>query len=238
MNTTFEKPTNTNLDLTSDERVKLVLKTLKNTTNEIQNDWNSKKREEYIYKKLIDLNFVYDGEFIKKSNAIKNLKQTYNSERPESFTSKTLQSFLNFTNPEFIYLISEPFGSKASPDFLFITPKGIFGVEDKSSNSEKITFNTGTPGGNKFTMYYDRKSKTVYLISGKQWGWTQEIENEFRQFTKEIRNYASNEFKKRFGERLKNMDYYARPMLTDKNKVKDIVDKDENDVIEILRKML
>ena len=87
-------------------------------------------------------------------------------------------------------------------------------------------------------MYYDRKSKTVYLVSGKQWGWTQEIEDEFKQFTKEIIAFASNEFNRRFGSRLKNMGYYARPMLTDKNKIKDIVDKDENDVIDMLRRML
>jgi hypothetical protein len=225
--------------LNPDDRITLVLTTLKNTANEIQNDWNSKDREEFIFNKITQLSFVKNGDFISKNKPIiKLIKSVYNSTNPKSFTTEKLNDVYEDINTNNIYVIREPFGNKASPDFLFITAKGIFGVEDKSSNSEKITFNTGTPGGNKFTMYYDRKSKTVYLISGKQWGWTQEIEDEFRQFTKDINNYASAEFNKKFGSRLKNMGYYARPMLTDKNKVKDIADKDENDVIEMLRNML
>ena len=44
--------------LNSDGRIKLVLTTLKNTANEIQNDWNSKEREQFIFDKLIKLNFI------------------------------------------------------------------------------------------------------------------------------------------------------------------------------------
>jgi hypothetical protein len=225
--------------LDSDSKIETILISLKNTANEIPNNWNHKEREEFIFNKLIELNFVENGDFISKNRKIiKELKSVYNSTSPVNFTTKKLNDVYGNININNVYVIREPFGSQASPDFLFITSKGVFGVEDKSSKTQKITFNTGTPGGNKFTMYYDRKDKTVYLISGKQWGWTQEIEDEFRQFTKQMRDYASNEFKKKFGDRLKNMEYYARPMLTDKNKVKDIVDKDENDVIEILRMML
>lgn len=225
--------------LNSDDKIKLVLTTLKNTANEIQNNWNSKDREQFIFNKLILLSFVENGDFITNyPKIIKELKSVYNSKNPKSFTTEILNDVYEDINTNNIYLIREPFGSKASPDFLFITSKGIFGVEDKSSKNQKITFNTGTPGGNKFTMYYDRKTRTIHLISGKQWGWSQEIEDEFKQFTKDIIKYASAEFDKKFGSRLKNMGYYARPMLTDKNKVKDIADKDENDVIEMLRNML
>jgi hypothetical protein len=225
--------------LNSDNRINLVLKTLKNTANEIQNNWNSKEREQFIFNELTQLSFVENGDFITdNSKIVKELKGVYNSKNPKSFTTEKLNDVYEDININNIYVIREPFGSKASPDFLFITSKGVFGVEDKSSKNQKITFNTGTPGGNKFTMYYDRKTKTIYLISGKQWGWGQEIEDEFKQFTKDIIKYASAEFENKFGSRLKNMGYYARPMLTDKNKVKDIVDKDENDVIEMLRRML
>ena len=48
--------------------------------------------------------------------------------------------------------------------------------------------------------------------------------------------YAKNKFEERFGNRVKNMSYYARPMLVDKNKVKDIWDKDEQAVMAMLRK--
>ena len=225
--------------LDSDDKIKTILISLKNTANEIPNNWESKKREQFIFSKLIELSFVENGDFISKNRKIiKELKSVYNSTSPVNFTTKKLNDVYGNINTNNVYIIREPFGSQASPDFLFITPKGVFGVEDKSSKTQKITFNTGTPGGNKFTMYFDRKTKTIYLISGKQWGWNQEIEDEFKQFTKDIIKYASAEFDKKFGSRLKNMGYYARPMLTDKNKVKDIADKDENDVIEMLRNML
>jgi hypothetical protein len=108
------------------------------------------------------------------------------------------------------------------------------GVEDKSSKGGKVSFNTGTPGGNKFIMYYDRKDKKIYLISGKQWGWEGDIEREYKEFTKEMINYAKNKFEEKFGNRLKNMTYYARPMLVDKNKIKDIWNKDEQDISDML----
>jgi hypothetical protein len=51
-------------------------------------------------------------------------------------------------------------------------------------------------------------------------------------------NYAKKEFEKKFGERIKNMEYYARPMLVDKNKINTICDKDEMDVVNMLRKYI
>jgi hypothetical protein len=48
--------------------------------------------------------------------------------------------------------------------------------------------------------------------------------------------YAKSKFDERFGDRIKNMTYYARPMLVDKNKIKDIWDKDEESVMYMLRK--
>ena len=87
-------------------------------------------------------------------------------------------------------------------------------------------------------MYYDRKDKKIFLISGKQWGWENNIEREYKQFTKEMIDYAKNKFEERFGDRVKKMTYYARPMLVDKNKIKDIWNKDEEDVISMLRNHL
>jgi hypothetical protein len=149
-----------------------------------------------------------------------------------------LSEYFNDINVNSIYVLQEPFGSKLSPDFLFITSKGVVGVEDKSSKTGKVSFNTGTPGGNKFIMYYDRTLKKIYLITGKQWGWEDDIESEYKQFTKDMINYAKKEFEKKFGERIKNMEYYARPMLVDKNKINTICDKDEMDVVNMLRKYI
>jgi hypothetical protein len=221
------------------EKMANLLNTLKNTANNIENDWNSKERENYIYNQVKLLNFVEDGEFILKDKSIVNsLKKAYHSKNLGEFTTKTLSDYFNGVDENLIYILKEPFGSKASPDFLFITSKGVVGVEDKSSKNGKVSFNTGTPGGNKFIMYYDRKLKTIYLITGKQWGWENTIESEYKQFTKDMINYAKKEFEKKFGSRIKNMEYYARPMLVDKNKIDAIRDKDELDVIDMLQKYL
>lgn len=216
-----------------------LLNTLKNTINDVGNDWNSKERENFIYNKVISLNFVNDGEFISKNKiCIKKLKSVYNSSDPSKFTTVTLSEYFNDIDINSIYFIKEPFGSKASPDFLIISKKGILGIEDKSSKGGKVSFNTGTPGGNKFIMYYDKKEKKIYLISGENWGWEENIEKEYKIFTKEMIEYAKSKFEERFGDRVKNMTYYARPMLVDKNKVKDIWNKDEESVLNMLRKYL
>ena len=223
----------------ADSKIMSLMSTLKNTVNEIPNDWNSKQREEYIFDILTSLPFTEDGSYISTSKStIKALKNAYNSVNPNSFTIDTLGQMISGIDTDKIYVIHEPFGSKASPDFLFITSKGLFGVEDKSSKNQKVSFNTGTPGGNKFIMYYDKKDKTVYLISGSQWGWDENIEKEFKKFTKDMINHAKEEFQRRFGDRIKNMDYYARPMLVDKNKIKDIAHKDEEDVLNLLKKVI
>jgi hypothetical protein len=85
-------------------------------------------------------------------------------------------------------------------------------------------------------MFYDKKQKNIHLISGENWGWEENIEKEYKIFTKEMIQYAKSKFDERFGDRIKNMTYYARPMLVDKNKVKDIWDKDEESVMYMLRK--
>jgi hypothetical protein len=216
-----------------------LLNTLKNTVNDVGNDWNSKERENFIYNKVTSLNFVNDGEFISTNKiCIKKLKSVYNSSDPSKFTTVTLSEYFNDIDINSIYFIKEPFGSKASPDFLIISKKGILGIEDKSSKGGKVSFNTGTPGGNKFIMYYDKKEKKIYLISGENWGWEENIEKEYKIFTKEMIEYAKSKFEERFGDRVKNMTYYARPMLVDKNKVKDIWNKDEESVLNMLRKYL
>ena len=221
------------------EKITNLIDTLKNTVNNIQNDWNSKERENYIYNQVTSLNFVEDGKFILKNKSLVGiLKKEYHSKTLGNFTTNTLSEYFNDINVNSIYVLQEPFGSKLSPDFLFITSKGVVGVEDKSSKTGKVSFNTGTPGGNKFIMYYDRTLKKIYLITGKQWGWEDDIESEYKQFTKDMINYAKKEFEKKFGERIKNMEYYARPMLVDKNKINTICDKDEMDVVNMLRKYI
>jgi hypothetical protein len=223
----------------NDARILGLMNLLKNTVNEIPNTWDSKKRESFVFEKLKNVDFVIDGTHLLSDKKLKKtLEEIYNGTNPLAFSTNNLIEYDTNIEPEKFYAFHEPFGSKKSPDFLFITPKGMIGVEDKSSKNEKISWNTGTPGSNKFIMYYDRKHKKVFLITGSKWGWDQQIEDEYRKFTEEIRVHAASEFEKRFGSRLKNMAYYARPMLIDKNKIKDIVDKDEKDVIEMLRRLI
>lgn len=223
----------------SDSRMASIMSTLKGTMNNISNSWNSKKRESFIYNTLLSLPFLVSGQDYLNNKALKQkLKTTYFGNDPHLFTISDLESIDPEIDPSKIYVIHEPFGSKLSPDFLFITSRGLIGLEDKSSKNQKISFNTGTPGGNKVIMYYDRKNGVIYLLTGKQWGWDESIENEFKKFTKEIKIHAKREFEKRFGDKIKNMEFYARPMLVDKNKVKDIVDKSEQDVVNLFRKLI
>lgn len=221
------------------QKMTALINTLKNTVNDIGNNWNSKEREEFIYNQVTSLGFINKGDFILKNKlCVSKLKSVYNSHDPSKFTTVTLSQYFGDIDVNSIYFIKEPFGSKASPDFLIISSNGILGVEDKSSKSGKVSFNTGTPGGNKFIMYYSKDDKKIYLVSGKQWGWEGNIEDEYKEFTKEMINYAKNKFEEKFGNRIKKMSYYARPMLVDSNKVKDIWDKDEEAVMDMLRKHL
>lgn len=214
-----------------------LINALKNTVNDIGNDWNSKEREDFIYNQVTSLNFIKKGDFIlKDKKCISTLKSVYTSSDPSRFTTTTLSEFFDDIDVNSIYFVREPFGSKASPDFLIISSNGILGIEDKSSKGGKVSFNTGTPGGNKFIMYYDKKDRKIFLVSGKNWGWEESIESEYKQFTKEMINYAKHKFEERFGDRIKKMSYYARPMLVDSNKIKDIWDKDEEAVMNMLRK--
>lgn len=214
-----------------------LLNVLRSTVNDIGNNWTSKEREDYIFRQVTSLDYIKDGQFILSDKpCVSKMKSVYNSSDPQNFTTTSLTNYFNQIDVNSVYFLREPFGSKASPDFLIISSNGVLGIEDKSSKGGKVSFNTGTPGGNKFIMYYDRKEKKIYLISGKRWGWEKEIENEYKKFTKEMIDYAKNKFEERFGDRIKNMGYYARPMLVDKNKIKDIWDREENDVIEMLRK--
>ena len=125
------------------EKMANLLNTLKNTANNIENDWNSKERENYIYNQVKLLNFVEDGEFILKDKSIVNsLKKAYHSKNLGEFTTKTLSDYFNGVDENLIYILKEPFGSKASPDILFITSKGVVWVEDKSSKNGKVSFDT------------------------------------------------------------------------------------------------
>ena len=51
------------------EKITNLIDTLKKTVNNIQNDWNSKERENYIYNQVTSLNFVEDGKFILKNKS-------------------------------------------------------------------------------------------------------------------------------------------------------------------------
>jgi hypothetical protein len=222
-----------------DDKILQIIDRLKNTVNELPNTWGSKQRETYVFNKLLEKNFTENGNgFLGNKNFRDHIKKVYNSSNPLAFTTKFLVDYFPNVQTDKMYIIQEPFGSKASPDFLFITSKGMFGVEDKSSKNEKIAHNTGSPGGNKFFTYYDRKNKKVYLLSGERWGWDKDIEKDYLKFKEDVRQYAKLEFQKRFGQKLKNMDYYARPMLVDKNKVKDIADTADTDVINMLKKFI
>lgn len=224
-------------EVTTGQKISIFRNTLHNTVNNIKNDWTSKERENLIFEKMISLEFVKDGQFIMENKeCVKKIKTIYNSKSPSKFSTKTLLEYFDCKQIDLnlVYVIKEPFGSKASPDFLLISIKGILGIEDKSSKNGKITFNTGTPGGNKFIMYFDRKIKKVFLISGERWNWGTSEEEEYKKFIKEMIEDGHKKFSEKFAGRAKNFSYYARPMLLDGNNIKDICDPEEKDVIKLL----
>lgn len=56
---------------------------LKNTVNNIGNNWTSKDREDYIFNQVISLDFINDGQFILKNKAcVAKMKSVYNSSDP------------------------------------------------------------------------------------------------------------------------------------------------------------
>jgi hypothetical protein len=228
------------------EKIKLLIKSLLEMVKGMSNDWKSKEREEYVYQKLLKLGFVDSMDFLtnetdakKKKFVIDRIKKVYQSNNPKTFSTLSLkQLYPEDINTEKIYVIREPFGSQASPDFLFVTKMGLFGIEDKQSKSGSIAWNTGTPGGNKFIMYFDSKEKKMHLITADKWGWTPEIEAEYVSWAKDVDNYAKKEFQKRFGDRIGKFSFKARKMLQDKNKVKDIADPESKDVIDFLTRFL
>lgn len=221
------------------KRVEEIVRTLKSCVINIPNTWSNKDRELYIFTELLNLNFIVNGNKIKEEKNIKaKLKQTYlGSGKSDTLFGDITKIFPQFKKDDVI-LIHEPFGSRTSPDFIFISKNKVYGLEDKKSESEKISWNTGTPGGNKFISYYNVKNKTIYLLTPYDWKWDDEIQKEYKKFTQEIIQYGKNKWNSGLGKKLPNMEFYARPMLVDKNKVKDLYKGDDNELKNILSSFL
>lgn len=206
---------------------------LKKSVKDVPNNWNSKEREAYVLKQVSTLDFIKDGNFMLGNKSfVKRLKQIYLSNNPSEFSFSLLNGYFDNIQKNSVYILHEPFGSKASPDFLLLSNNGLLGIEDKSSRTGKITWNTGNPGGNKITMYFDRKNKRVFLLSPKEWGWTPEISLAYEKFKKEQLLMAKKAF-----SLISKFSYYARPMLIDENVVENIYDPQEKEVTSLLNKM-
>lgn len=203
--------------------------------NEVANDWNSKERESFTMERFLELEWLKDGQFYiedkKNRDALKNIYFKYDH---TVFTSESLGGGY--------FVIHEPFGSKCSPDYLFITPVGIFGIEDKSNNNEKLEWNTGSPGEDKIITFFQKTEKKVYLFTSWEYGWTKEIGDEYYKFKTKMKELAAEAFRQQFhkyGDAIKKITYYARPHLIDGNNiVKDIYDPEETNVKKVLEKFL
>jgi hypothetical protein len=216
--------------MTKGNQVKYILN---NILIEEENDWDSKQRELFTMKELLKLDWLNDGaEFLVDKKFKKRLRDCYFNYKQNEITSNDL--------PSDYYVIHEPFGSKSSPDYLFITPNGIFGIEDKSSKTGKIVWNTGTPGNNKIITYFDSKIRKVYILTSYEYKWGHEIDIRYKKFTQKIIKFGDEEFKKDFADDFNHDDveFYARPMLNHKKKIMDIFDSGENNVNKILNEYL
>jgi hypothetical protein len=223
------------------EEVKSILLSI---LSDVENNWDNKERETYTISKLLELPWLNDGNDLlydgftkkgkrKKGSFHKKLKDAYFGYRHEEITTAEMEHDY--------YVIHEPFGSKSSPDYLFITPYGLFGIEDKSSKNGKISWNTGSPGENKIVTYFDKIEKKVYLITSNEYGWTKETSKKYEEFKKRILKETKKQFENEFcllSPIFAKLGYYARPMLTDKNNVKDLYDPKETNVNIILNRYL
>ncbi len=186
--------------------------------DDIKNDWKSKDREVYVSKMILGLDWIEDGSFLIKKKKTKDyLKKIYFDYDNDLFTTVGL--------PNQYYFIHEPFGPRSSPDYLFITPKGFFGGEDKTKKSGNIEWNTGTPGENKFISFYDRKDQKLYLLHSLDWGWTKEHSESYSNSTAQLQKLTEEIYKKNFQDKglyvgpITKMFPYHRRMLLDRNKI-------------------
>jgi len=213
-----------------------ILEALKSIKGVALNNWKSKQREKYLKSKLLNIEWLIDGGHLKKNkDLIKRLKTCYLEYDYSSFTSQNL--------PSDFYLIHEPFGGNHHPDFLFITPRGIFSIEDKGSDNGKVYWNSSTPRGNKILFYYHQKKQIVYIVSTKLYGWTDKIQREYKEFCRDFIKKAKKEYYDKFASTgisplISKTSFYARPMLEDKTNVADFYDPEEIDVKYILNTFL
>jgi hypothetical protein len=226
-------------------RIEAICKTLMNCKSAVSNEWKTTEREKFILTELKKLGFVKDGsETLKDPVIMKDLKKHYKSKNCNGFTTNNLKNIFPDISDDDVFIIYQPFGPQMSPDFLIITNKGIYGLEDKSSKNGKISWNTGTPAGNKIIMYFDKKEQMVFLITAKQWGWDSDRQEKEEKLTKELKDYTKAIHFEVFGEyptpssKAHPLERYARPMFIDPNQVKDICDPNGKDVIEVLLKVL
>lgn len=219
------------------KRSEQIISIFNNAIEDIKNDWRTKDRELYITKSILNLDWIEDGTHLVEKKKTKDyLKKIYLDCDNELFTTIGL--------PNEYYFIHEPFGPKRSPDYLFITPKGFFGGEDKTKKSGNIEWNTGTPGENKFICFYDRKDKKIYLLHGLDWGWTREHSIVYNQSTVQLQKLTEEIYKRNFVDKnlylgpITKMFPYHRRMLLDRNKIKDIYDKEIKNVKILFEKYL
>lgn len=217
--------------ITNNQKTEEVKSVLKGVLNEQANTWNAKAREKLTFRKLLELEWLHDGTFVKSDKKfIDNLKSLYFSYQQTSFTTSSMV--------EDYYVVHEIFGPKQSPDYMFITPKGFFGIEDKSGKNGNIEWNTGSPGENKIITFFHKKEKTVHLISSYEYNWTIERQIKYKELKKDVIDYGYRKWAEMYPNSnekvLQKMIYYARPMLRDANKVVDLYDPEEKGVNKIL----
>ena len=201
---------------------------------ESKNDWKSKEREIFATQAILKLDWVKDGTkiFRKNKKLNKKLKNHYFNWENDAITSKGYEHDY--------YFIHEPFGPNCSPDYLFITPYGFFGIEDKATKEGTIAFNTGTPGENKIIIYTDTKEKMVYPTHGSAWGWTKKHKEALMRTDARLKEVANVIFQEEMEKDglwegpIKKFSFYMRRMLVDGNMVKDIYDPELKEVNSIL----
>lgn len=192
---------------------------------------NEQKKE---LKKLVDelLNLDYKSNtFLNKNHEInikafllshdfKEVKKIANKSKKKDIQTLEWRSFKslsyndNFKNEK--WFIEQPFGSQQSPDFIICINGLILFLECKSSENDKITWNSGIPRNNFLYVFTSKKFNYSTLFFGQSTEILEKnpfFEKDYDDFDRRYKEEMSNIFDKMFDT--DNFSFYMRRMLND-----------------------
>ena len=222
-----------------------LIKQIRNFHCTYDNKFHTKEREHELFDEIIKLDFIEDGNFLKKSIKLNFRTKLVNFCKNGNNKNFSLNDFLhNHPNIDLdkIYLIHEPFGSQMPNDFLFVSSGGFLPMEDKKSKKDSIAWNTGSMGKRKLISYYNEISNESRLFTSLEYEFEndktmdeiQELLEEYRLAEKEF----SSKWVPRFKEFGKKYSISSRKDFKDNNKPSLLEDLQFKNVKKLINELL